>query len=309
MPIPDYQSIMLPLLQLASDKKEHRVRDATTQLAKKFQMTDEELAALQPSGTDYVFRNRFRWAVLHMKQAGLIQSIQRGWFQITRAGIDLLAENPQKIDQTILKRYQQLTESKNTKQSEDPVSVAEADPKVIDDTPDELIETAYREIRESVQSELLEKIIAGTPAAFERLAIKLLTAMGYGGSFADASSVLGRSHDGGIDGVINVDKLGLDRIYIQAKRWKSASVRSEDVRGFVGALSGKNAQKGVFITTAKFSPDAEKYVNNLNEKKVVLIDGKRLAELMFEYDLGVSAVDTYVVKRVDVDFFDWDEID
>lgn len=308
MPIPDYQSIMLPILQLASDGAEHRTRDAIAAIANKLQLTEEELSKLNPSGSDYVFGNRLGWARTYLKKAGLIHYTGWGKFQITDAGRALLTKKPAKIDLAILKLYPEFLEFYGgAKPEEGKTGAAEVEPKLSDETPEELIASAYAKLRKLVESELLAKVVAGTPKSFEKLVVTLLTTMGYGGSRADAGSALGRPHDGGIDGVIKEDKLGLDQIYIQAKKWKDTTVGSAEVQGFVGALAGVKARRGVFITTSKFSREAVNYAASL-ENKVILIDGDRLAELMFDYGLGVSTLNTYDVKRVDNDFFDEDEL-
>jgi restriction system protein len=308
MPIPDYQSIMLPILQLASDGEEHRTRDAIATVARTFNLTEEELGRLNPSGSDYVFGNRFGWARTYLKKAGLIHYTAWGKFQITEAGRALLNERPSKIDLAILKRYPEFLEFYGgAKSEEDRPAVAEVEPKLSDETPEELIASSHVKLRKLVQSELLSKIVSGSPESFERLVVTLLTTIGYGGSLADAGKAIGRSHDGGIDGVIKEDKLGLDLIYVQAKKWGDATVGAPDVQRFVGALAGKKARRGVFITTSKFSREAIAYAASL-ENNVILVDGDRLTELMFEYGLGVSTVNAYEVKRVDNDFFDEDEV-
>lgn len=305
MPIPDYQSIMLPILQLASDGEEHRTRDAIASVAKVFGLTDEELGQLNPSGSDYVFGNRFGWARTYLKKAGLIQYTAWGKFRITDAGKALLTTSPQKIDLTTLKQYPEFLGFYGGSRPGESASAA-SDIEV-EETPEELIASSRGTLRKLVQAELLAKIAASTPKFFERLVVSLLTTMGYGGSLADAGQALGRPHDGGIDGVIKEDKLGLDLLYIQAKRWKDTTVGSSDVQSFVGALAGVKARRGVFITTSKFSKEAIAYAASL-ENRVILIDGERLTELMFEYSLGVSTLNTYSVKRVDNDFFDEDEV-
>jgi restriction system protein len=307
MPIPDYQSIMLPILQLAADGAEHRTRDAIQAVAKLFNLTEEELAMLNPSGADYVFANRFGWARTYLKKAGLIHYTSWGKFQITDVGKALLAKNPAKIDLAILKQYPGFLEFYGGAKPEEGTSVgAGAESKSTDETPEELIASSHATLRKLVQAELLAKIADATPKFFERMVVNLLTAMGYGGSIADAGQALGKSHDGGIDGVIKEDKLGLDLIYIQAKKWKDATVGSSDVQSFVGALAGVKARRGVFITTSKFSREAIAYAASL-ENRVILIDGDRLTALMFEYGLGLTTLSTYAVKRVDNDFFDEDE--
>jgi restriction system protein len=271
-------------------------------------LTEEELHELTPSGQDYVFANRYGWARTYLKKAGLIRYTAWGKFQITDAGRALLDEKLSKIDLAILKRYPEFLEFYGgAKPVDDRTTGAEVEQKISDETPEELISSAHAKLRQLVQSELLDKIISGTPKSFERLVVSLLTTMGYGGSLADAGKALGRPHDGGIDGVIKEDKLGLDLIYIQAKKWRDTTVGSVEVQSFVGALAGVKARKGVFITTSKFSRDAIAYAAAL-ENKVILIDGDRLTELMFEYGLGVSTLNTYNVKRVDNDFFDEDEL-
>lgn len=305
MPIPDYKSIMLPILQLASDGAEHRTRDAINSVAKVFKLTDEDLNQLNPSGSDYVFGNRFGWARTYLKKAGLLQYTAWGRFQITDAGKELLSKNPAQIDLGTLKQFPEFLEFYGgTKLEEGPPGGSEGES---DETPEELISSSYLTLRKLVQAELLAKIVAGTPASFERLVVTLLTAMGYGGSLADAGQALGKPHDGGIDGVIKEDKLGLDLIYIQAKKWKDTTVGSGEVQSFVGALAGVKARRGVFITTSKFSKEANAYAASL-ENRVILINGEQLTEFMFEYGLGVSTINTYVVKRVDNDFFGEDAV-
>jgi restriction system protein len=309
MPIPDYQSIMLPLLQFAADGEEHRSRDGITALAQHFNLTPEEVATLLPSGQDYLFGNRWGWARTYLKKAGLISYPSRGKFQITNEGQILLTEQPAKIDVALLKRYPGFLEFWNGAEKEGaaqtPVSAMES--QVVEQTPEELIASAHEKLRKQIQSELLSKVMSCSPSYFERLVVRLLTVMGYGGSLADAGSALGRTGDGGIDGEIKEDKLGLDRIYIQAKRWGTNNVGSPEVRDFIGALAGKRARKGVLITTSKFSKDAINCAANL-EKNVILVDGDRLSELMFEYGLGVTTESTYHVKRIESDFFDEDEV-
>jgi restriction system protein len=299
---------MLPILQFASDGAEHRTRDAVAAVAGKLQLTEEELSKLIPSGNDYIFANRFGWARTYLKKAGLIHYPGWGKFQITDAGKLLLAKSPAKIDLTVLKQYPEFLEFYGGSKPEEGPSIGSAtETAPSDETPEELITSSHATLRKLVQAELLAKIVAGSPKFFERLVVTLLTTMGYGGSLADAGQALGRPHDGGIDGVINEDKLGLDRIYIQAKKWKDTTVGSTEVQSFVGALAGVKARRGVFITTSKFSREAIAYAASL-ENRVILIDGDRLTDLMFEYGLGVSTFNTYAVKRVDNDFFDEDEV-
>jgi restriction system protein len=293
----------------AADGAEHRTRDAIAEVAKAFNLTDAELAQLNPSGMDYVFANRFGWARTYLKKAGLIRYTAWGKFQITDAGRALLTKNPSKIDLSVLKQYPEFLEFYGGAKPDEGVASTgtQSGTDEADETPEELIASAHATLRKLVQTELLAKIITGTPKFFERLVVNLLTTMGYGGSLADAGQALGKPHDGGIDGVIKEDKLGLDLIYLQAKKWKDSTVGSNEVQSFVGALAGVKARRGVFITTSKFSKEAVAYAASL-ENRVILIDGDRLTELMFEYGLGVSTFNTYAVKRVDNDFFDEDEI-
>lgn len=309
MAIPDYQSIMLPLLELAGDGQEHRSRDAILALGEHFHLTPEEMTVLLPSGQDYLFANRWGWARTYLKKAGLIQYPVRGKFQITDTGRTLLKEQPAKIDVALLKGYPAFLEFWNGTEKADtvPAAPASAEAQIAEQTPEELIASAHEQLRKQIQSELLAKVMSCSPAYFERLVVRLLTVMGYGGSLADAGSAIGRTGDGGIDGEIKEDKLGLDRIYIQAKRWGTNTVSSSDVREFIGALAMKKARKGVLITTSKFTKDAIACASNL-EKNVILVDGDRLSELMFEYGLGVTTESTYQVKRIEHDFFDEDEM-
>jgi len=310
MPIPDYQSIMLPMLTLASDGAEHRTRDVINALALHFKLTEEELATLTRGGNDVLFDNRAGWARTYLKKAGLLFYPSRGRLQITDAGQALLAEKPAAIDVAILKRYPSFMDFWNSEPAEEGQSVsAVTEQPPPQETPEEFIALAHEKLRKHLQSELLSKVLSATPGYFEKLVVRLLTKMGYGGSLADAGQALGRPHDGGIDGVIKEDKLGLNLIYIQAKRWTDATVDAPEVQKFVGALAGKGkkARRGVFITTSKFTKGAINYAAGL-ENNVVLIDGDRLTELMFEYGLGVVTVNSYDVKRVDNDFFDDDEI-
>jgi restriction system protein len=297
---------MLPLLRLAGDGLDHRVRDAVMELGIRFELTEQEMTTLTPSGSDFVFSNRVGWARAYLRKAGLIRSASWGKFSITSAGRMLLDQNPALIDLSVLKRYEAFREWWTSSKPSAEGTSSSVEALLKQETPEESIRTLHTALREHLQAELLAKLIAGSPKYFEKLVVRLLIAIGYGGPVVDAGQVLGGSHDGGIDGVIKEDKLGLDLIYIQAKKWGTATVGAPDVQGFVGALAGKKARKGVFITTSKFSQEAWRYVGGL-ENRVILIDGEKLTELMFEYGLGVTTVNTYDVKRIDNDFFDEDE--
>lgn len=301
MTIPDYQTVMLPLLQLAADGKEHKSSDAYSELAKEFHLTEEDLKQLVPSGQDYLFSNRCGWAKTYLKKAGLIVYPARGKYRITEAGNLLLAEKPAKIDISVLKRFPEFLEYWNggVVDTSSNIAVA-ADQKNDSETPVEKLETASLQIRKEVRADLLNRIKGVSPSAFELIVLRLLQKMGYG----DAGKALGGSHDGGVDGVIRQDRLGIDRIYFQAKRWNEATVGAGTVRDFVGALAGMKAKRGVFITSSKFSHDATSFATSVGEYSVILIDGEGLADLMYEYEMGAATVKTYSVKRVDSDFFD-----
>ena len=298
MPIPDYQSLMVPLLELLEAGKEHRLRDVVSVLEQQFGLTEEERKALLPSGQQPIFHNRVGWARTYLKNAGLLEAPRRGWMRITGRGLEVLKQKPESIDVNFLMQFE---EFRAFRSSRNRVS-SEFDERDIEGaTPEELLASAYDMHKRSVLSELLELVKKASPDFFERLVVELLVKMGYGGSYREAAQAVGRSGDEGVDGVIKEDRLGLDVIYLQAKRWEGPIGRPE-LQKFAGALQGLRARKGVFITTSSFTRDAIDYADRL-EIKIVLIDGQRLAELMFEYGVGVSPVSTYGVKKVDHDFF------
>ncbi|MGI6259381.1 MAG: restriction endonuclease [Anaerolineaceae bacterium] len=298
--IPTFQELMLPLLKLAADGKTHAIRDAVAVLSDQFNLSDEERQEMISSGVQTVIANRISWARTYMKKAGLLMDPQKGYFKITEAGSSLLAENPAYIDNKLLSRYPSFQEFQNRQK---PSKATESTKGENNATPEELLEEAYQEIHANLADNLLETIMKSSPYFFERLVIDLLLKMGYGGSHRELSRAVGRSGDEGIDGIIDQDRLGLDRIYIQAKRWDPSSVVSRpEVQKFAGALLGRFAKKGVFITTARFSDHAKTYVSNL-DTKVVLIDGKQLADFMIEYGVGVTTQSVYEIKTIDNDFF------
>lgn len=288
MAIPDYQTLMLPVLRLAADGKEHRFRDAVEVLADAFDLTDEERNVLLPSGTQLVFASRVGWARTYLKQAGLLEAPRRGYFAITERGRGLLAERPARIDTKLLERYPEFMEFKSRKRdrSESGKDVA-ADQ---DETPDDALARAYQKLRSDLEVRLLQQVKELSPSFFERLVVDLLVKMGYGGSREDAGHAIGRGGDGGVDGIINEDRLGLDVIYLQAKRWEGTVGRPE-IQKFAGALQGQRARKGVFITTSSFSREAEDYAAFI-DTRIVLIDGERMARLMADHGVGVSTVGT-----------------
>ncbi|MDJ1182339.1 restriction endonuclease [Roseofilum casamattae] len=310
MTIPNFQRILLPLLQLAGDRQLHSIQEAIQHLVNIFQLTDEERKELLPSGKQAIFDNRVGWARTYLKKAGLLESPARSFFQITTRGLDLLKTNPSEINIALLKKYPEFIEFKtgnsskeNYSYAHDFVSEAELN-NSSQQTPQEILEYSYQELRSSLAQELLEKVKSCSPSFFEYLVVELLVKMGYGGSMKEAGRAMGKTGDEGIDGMIKEDRLGLDRIYIQAKRWQD-SVGRPEIQKFVGALAGQGANKGIFITTSKFTQQAKTY-SPKNDTKVVLIDGAELAEYMIDFDLGVSTVSEYKLKKIDTDYFEAD---
>lgn len=302
---------MLPFLRIAEDGEEHRFRDAVEQLAQEFGLSDAERAAMLPSGTAPVFDNRVGWARTYLKQAGLLEAPKRGVFRISSAGAALLATRPTRIDNSTLEQYPTFLAFKVKRSGESArvddlpecsptVQTAEEQEDAV--TPEELFSAAYARLRANLEAELLDQVKSVSPAFFERLVVDLLVAMGYGGSRQDAGKAVGRSGDGGIDGIIKEDRLGLDVIYIQAKRWEGTVGRPE-IQKFAGALQGQRASKGVFITTSGFSKEAEEFVGVISSK-IILIDGPTLAQLMVDHNVGVSPVSRFELKRVDSDYFE-----
>lgn len=301
MAVPDFQSLMMPLLRLAGDGVEHAFKDAVEAVAVEFRLTPEERHELLPSSSrTTLFYNRLAWAKTHMTMAGLLQAPRRGVFCITQRGRDLLARQPTRIDLRTLQQYPEYERARRG-DAQPPAETTAQEIPPSELTPEEAIERAHLSLRNDLARELLESIMQCSPAFFELLIIKLMIKMGYGGSREEAGKAVGRSGDGGIDGVINEDRLGLDAIYLQAKRWSNVVGRPE-IQQFVGALAGQRANKGVFIATSRFTQDAKDYAAN-SQYKVVLIDGERLADLMIEHDLGVSVAAMYQLKRIDSDFF------
>ncbi len=301
MTIPDFQSIMLPLLRLASDGQERRFREAVEDLATHFGLTNSERLELLPSGKYPTFDNRVGWANTYMKKAGLIESSRRGYLNITDRGMELLNSKPVKIDSKFLRRYEDFVRFKTRDGVSNDKKLPDAN-EADEQTPVESIEIAYGTIRRSLGTELIEQVKSCSPGFFEKLVVEVLVAMGYGGTREDAGSVIGGSGDEGVDGVINEDRLGLDVIYIQAKRWENTVGRPE-IQKFVGALLGKKARKGIFITTSDFSKNARDYASSI-ESSVVLIDGEALANLMIDYNVGATVESSYEIKRIDSDYFD-----
>lgn len=296
MPIPNFQVMMLPLLKLTSDGKDHTRRDVVEPLAKQFGVTPEEQTQMLPSGRQEIFINRIHWSRTYLVKAGLLDAPKRGVFRITDRGRKILKAPPPEITVKFLQQFSEFSDFVT------PVPDNEIVVPPVLTTPEETIEAAYQQRREALAAELLTLVKQATPVFFERLVVDLLVAMGYGGSRTDAGKALGRSGDEGVDGIIKEDRLGLDVIYLQAKRWKDKSVGRPDLQQFAGALHGQRARKGVFMTTSTFSKEARDFVSRI-DSQIILIDGKELASLMIDHNVGVALERTYEIKRVDADFF------
>lgn len=305
MAVPTYDQLMLPLLRLAGANLASDLPTAEMLLAQEFQLTPEEKALMLPSGQQTALRNRTGWASFYLMKAGLLNKPKRGYFEITQRGRDVLKSPPSNIDKSYLSTFPEFVEflmgsTASTGSESQASSVITSDSQSV--TPDEALQGAYQQLRSELASQILEKLLNVSPEFFEQIVVELLVAMGYGGSRRDAGERLGKSGDGGIDGIIKEDKLGLDAIYLQAKRWQG-SVGRPEIQKFVGALHGQRARKGVFMTTSAFSSEARDYVSNI-DVKVVLLDGMQIANLMIDSGVGVTPITTYVVKRLDSDYFD-----
>lgn len=302
MAIPDYQKIFLPFLNLAGDGNEHSIGDARKELATHFNLTEDEVREMLPSGNQKIFHNRVGWAQTYLKKAGLIEYTGRGIFKITERGREVLDNKPEQINVRFLKQFSEFNDFHRVQRG---TATKEAEPATEEEnrTPEEAIEYGYKRLRDDLANELLTKIISLSPDFFEKLVVELLVGMGYGGSRSDAGQSIGGVGDSGIDGIIKEDRLGLDTIYIQAKRYNQGNtVGRPDIQKFAGALQGHRAKKGVFITTSSFTKEAHDYTSNI-DTKIVLIDGPKLAGLMIDTSLGVSTEETYEIKRIDSDYF------
>ncbi len=302
MAIPDYQSVMLPLLKIAAGGGELPFREAVEKLSEEFALTDAERSELLPSGTAHVFASRVGWARTYLKQAGLLSAPKRGVFRITPQGSALLAKNPSRIDNNLLNQYESFRAFRTRGKADDEQLSQPLLATPATQTPEDAMALAYQRVRKELEAELLEQVKSSSPAFFERLVVDLLVAMGYGGSRQDAGRAIGKSGDGGIDGMIKEDRLGLDVIYIQAKRWDGTVGRPE-VQKFAGALQGQRANKGVFITTSSYTKDAVEYANVI-ATKIILIDGETLVRLMVDHNVAVARIGVYELKRIDTDYFD-----
>ncbi|MCO5184410.1 MAG: restriction endonuclease [Anaerolineae bacterium] len=299
MAIPDYQSLMLPLLQLAADGKEHSLRETYDVLGDKFHLTNVERKELLPSGRQATFNNRVGWARTYLVKAGLLKSTRRGHYSITERGQSILQQNPLRIDAAFLRQFEEFREFQKPTAKNEQVATSDIDDS---QTPEETIESAYQKMRRDLAQEILETIQTCSPGFFEKLVVDLIVKMGYGGTRAEAGKAVGGSGDEGIDGIINEDRLGLDVVYIQAKRWQTTVSRPE-IQKFAGALQGRRARKGIFITTSDFSQGARDFASRI-DSKIVLISGDNLAELMIDYGVGVTTFVSYDMKRIDSDYFE-----
>jgi restriction system protein len=307
MAIPDYETLMLPLLKIAGDGQEHRISDAVNQLGRDFKLTQEERQQLLPSGKQTTFANRVHWAKTYLAQAGLLEATKRAHFRITERGRKVLAENPLRIDNEYLSQFAEFTQfrersrvagkPKSSQAAEIPVTPVQTQ------TPDELLRSTVKQIETVLGKDLLDRILVAPPPFFESLIVKLLLAMGYGGSQENSGRIVGQSGDGGIDGVIDQDALGLDRVYVQAKRYAIESAVSEpEIRAFSGSLGAAKANKGVFVTTSYFTQPARSFAER-HPFRIVLIDGEQLTALMIRHNVGVRIDETLYLKKVDEDFF------
>jgi len=296
MAVPDFQTLMLPVLQYHGDNIEHSKQEAVDALAIKLKLTEEERNELLPSGDQYRYDNRVGWAITYLLKSGLLKRTSRGRYVITEKGLGVLKEKPEKINMKYLEKFPEYVEFRSYRR--------ETEPKIDDtevSTPQERLESSYQELRRQLSHDLLERVRKSSPAFFEKLVVILLVKLGYGGSRLDAGQAIGRTGDDGIDGIIKEDKLGLDVVNIQAKRWEK-SVGRPEIQAFAGSLEGHRSKKGVFITTSKFTPDAEEYVKRI-EKKIVLIDGEQLTQFMIDNGVGVTEESQYIVNKIDEDFF------
>ena len=302
MAIPDFQTVMLPLLQFASDQQEKSLREAVAAISDKFNLLDEERVKRIPSGGQTTIMNRVGWAATYLRKAELLELTRRGYFKITRLGLDVLKNSPTRIDLNFLSKYEGIQQFRAKPQNGERQSEQESTLTTETlRTPEEVMDEAFQNIKEGLASELLQRIKSCSPAFFEQLVIDLLVTMGYGGTRKDAGRAVGRSGDGGIDGIINEDRLGLDVIYVQAKRWENVVGRPE-IQKFAGALQGQRAKKGIFITTSYFTKEAREYAS-LIDTKIILIDGEMLADLMISYKVGVNTQVIYELKKIDLDYF------
>ena len=306
MAVPGYQEFMLPLLRLAAGG-EIWIRTAIQSVADEMKISPEDRALIVPSGQETVLSNRVHWAKTYLTKARLLEITRRGYFKITERGLSVLAQKPPRVDRKLLEQfeeYRQFRDSSTEETSETPAPALKRPAAESESTPDETLRAAHRELEETLAADLIERILAAPPEFFERLIVSLLVGMGYGKSAIEAGKAVGRSGDNGIDGVVDQDALGLDRVYVQAKRYAPGnSVGSGEIRDFFGSLDRHKASKGLFVTTSSFSSSAKETAESLS-KRLVLIDGRQLARLMIRFDVGCRVEETIHLKRIDEDFFE-----
>ena len=303
--IPKYIEILLPLLNLLQDERVYTSKEYISHLEKEFNLSEEDKKQVISNGKTKLFSNRIAWAKTYLKQAGLVEYPKRGEVKITSEGLAFLKSKHSKITLEDLERYPQFVEFKNKSKSlQKYIQNGNNDENVESKTPEENLEDAFLKLKLNLADEILDKINTCSFDFFERMVIDLLIKMGYGGSREEAGRATKKTGDGGIDGIINQDRLGLDMIYIQAKRWTDTVVGRPEIQKFSGALDTPGANKGIFITTSTFTKEAKEYSKNINNKKIILIDGQQLAEYMIEFNVGVSLEKSYEVKRIDNDYFE-----
>jgi restriction system protein len=307
MPVPDFQSLMRPVLDVLEDGAEHSIKSIQAAIAGRYALTPEEKQQMLPGGTGTVLASRVGWAATYLYQTKLLDRPRRGVYRITDRGRTVFAANPERVDLKTLDQFPELREFRKGKKPAGGGDAVPVPPVVDETTPEERIDGAYHELRSALASELLDLVLEQAPEFFERLVLDVLHAMGYGGSRDETTEHLGQSGDEGVDGVIREDQLGLDRIYVQAKRWKvDRTVGRKDIQEFVGALQGKHGTKGVFLTTSTFSSGAVEYADSVTPR-ISLVDGLELSELMTDHGVGVSVSRSYDLRRVDRDYFPSDD--
>jgi restriction system protein len=306
MAVPDFQSLFIPVLKIASDGNEHSLNEAIEAIAQQLELSETDRNEILPSGKQRKFDNRVSWARTYLQKAGLLSNTGRSKFCITERGLRVLKENPAFINTKFLKQFPEFlvfhTTNEKGSSIDETMRASQEMVEKTSQTPQEILETTYQSLRQTLAQDILERIKTNPPKFFEGLVVDLLVAMGYGGSRKDAGQAVGQVGDGGIDGIIKEDKLGLDAIYLQAKRWEDVVSRPY-VQGFAGALMGRKARKGILITTSKFSPQAREFASSIENLKIILIDGEQLAQLMIDHDVGVTEESRYIVKKVDLDYF------
>lgn len=301
MAIPDFQSLMLPLLRSLENGSERSTQETLDALAKNLRLNEADVTQPMPSRKAPLFTNRVAWAKLHLKRARLIDSPRRGVYRITERGLEVLRTPPDRINLAYLARFPEYAEFRTRSRASTDGEASSEINQEEERTPEEYIDYGYSRLRAALADEILSRIAQMPPAFFEKLVVDLLVAMGYGGSQRDAGRAVGPGADEGIDGVIKEDRLGLETIYIQAKRWQ-ATVGRPEIQRFAGALQGQRARKGIFITTSDFSKEAEAYAASI-QSTIVLVNGAQLAELMIDHGIGVTLVNAYDIKRLDSDYF------